>query len=100
MAKGERPFSENGAEPAEPQLVPYQPGAEVRLELEQTNFPAIMTPWEQEHLARSIILDDISAEQSDAEAVTRLRELPTEAFMRQWRAAWSRFGLRPGHMER
>ena len=91
VARGERPFSQNGAEPAEPQLVPYQPGAQVRLDLEQTNFPAVMSPWEMEHLANSIILQDLDPEESDAEAATRLRA-STIAFMRQWRAAWARFG--------
>ena len=88
VGRGERPFAENGAKPAAAELVPYRPGAEVRLETEHSNYPVVMSPWEQEHLARSLEQD--LGEGDTAEAVAFRAAL--SSFLRDWRVAWARYG--------
>ncbi len=88
VGRGERPFAENGAKPAAAELVPYRPGAEVRLETEHSNYPVVMSPWEQEHLARSLEQD--LGDGDTAEAVAFRSAL--SSFLRDWRVAWARYG--------
>jgi hypothetical protein len=89
VEQGEWPFAENGRTPAEPRHVPYQAGAEARLETERSNYPLVMDPWEQQLLSASLLEDlpENGAREDNrafAEAVNR--------FHQDWRVAWARYG--------
>ena len=90
VGRGERPFAENGATPAAAELVPYRPGAEVRLETERSNYPVVMSPWEQERLARSLRAGPGST--ATPRRPSRLPRGAELAFLRDWRVAWARYG--------
>ena len=92
VARGERPFSENGAAPAPTRHVEYQPGAQVRLETERSNYPVVMDPWEQRRLLESL-LEDLPENGAAAERAEFVAALTS--FHRDWRAAWARFGRAP-----
>jgi hypothetical protein len=46
-------WREGGSEPATARFVAHQPDARPELETERTNYPVVMSPWEQEILLRS-----------------------------------------------
>ena len=57
VARGSRPFAEDGGPAAAPRFVPFDPNRATSLETERANYPVVMSPWEQEGLARSIYSD-------------------------------------------
>ncbi len=89
VARGERPFADNGAAPAEARLVEFRDDAQVRLETERSNYPVVMSPWEQALLLREMF-DDLAPNGAGA-AIQELRAALDE-FARDWRVAWARFG--------
>ena len=91
VKRGRRPFADDGHRPAEPQLIRHRPGLEAALELEQHNFPSVISPWELRSLALDTVLDGLGG---DEEAAKRLREAVWK-FLQDWRAAWARFGPEP-----
>lgn len=93
VERGEHPFA-GGRDrtPDHPVLVPHRPGEPTRLEVEQHNFPAVMTPWEVERQVREVLYDGLAARPGGgADDLARFRA-STDAFVRQWRALWARFG--------
>lgn len=80
----------NGAKPVEPDLLEHRPGEAAGLEFERSNFPVVMSPWEQRTL-----MDDLLGELArsadgspDAEAIRGA----VERFMRDWLDTWAQHG--------
>ena len=57
VERGERPFSANGSEPQAAREIAHRPGEAVSLETERANYPVVMSPWEQQHLCRTVLAD-------------------------------------------
>jgi uncharacterized protein (TIGR03032 family) len=92
--RGTRPFGTDRTE-FRPVHVPHRPGEGARLEIEQHNFPGVMTPWELESLVRGVVYDGLAPRDPAAEAELHRFRGSTDAFVRQWRAVWARFGGTP-----
>jgi uncharacterized protein (TIGR03032 family) len=90
VAAGHRPFADNGEEAVEAEHVPYRPGAQVPVELERSNYPVVMAPWEQEKLGRWL-LEDLEPPSNGDGDQSALRDAIT-SLLHDWRAAWARFG--------
>jgi uncharacterized protein (TIGR03032 family) len=89
VARGERPFSPNGATPEQPRLVNFVEDARIGLETERANYPVVMSPWEQDLLMRSLF-EDLAPNGAATEAEQLRGAL--EAHSRDWRVAWARYG--------
>ncbi len=91
--RGARPFSpEPAGRPFTPALVPHRTGETALVEIEQHNFPAIMTPWELQTLVREVLYDGLAPRTPDADTDVRRFRGSTDALVRQWRAVWARYG--------
>jgi uncharacterized protein (TIGR03032 family) len=92
VRRGQRPF---GAEPAEPfreRPVPYREGESPALEFERTNFPVVMPPDEQRHLA-DWFLGELQEAGQHPRLVASLCER-VQRFLQEWKALWDRHGDR------
>jgi uncharacterized protein (TIGR03032 family) len=99
VARGRRPFAGGGEDGGfETRLVPYRPGAEVRLETEGWNFSPVMSPWELERLAADVVFDGLGETADHAADEAALRR-SLVAFTRQWRAVWARYGPTPAGLD-
>jgi hypothetical protein len=87
--RGERPFSDNGAEPAPARSVAYEPGAQVSLQTERANYPVVMDPWEQRVLFESL-LEDLPENGAREQRDTFVKAIWD--FHHDWRVAWARYG--------
>ncbi|MFC6041830.1 TIGR03032 family protein [Nocardioides hankookensis] len=96
VSRGTRPFAPDPtAAPFTPQLVPHRPGEVARVEIEQHNFPPVMTPWELETLVREVVYDGLAPRPGGTDADVRHFRGSTDAMVRQWRAVWARYGGGP-----
>ena len=90
VARGERPFAENESAPQEPRQVAYEPGKAIELQTERSNYPLVMSPWEQEALARSMF-GEIGSNGDATEAERSFRG-SLRSFLQDWRVLWARYG--------
>lgn len=89
VARGERPFGDNGDEPAPARHVPHEPGRDARLATERANYPLVMSPWEQGLLADSII-EELAADPEPGDASAFGAAI--DALRRDWRVVWALHG--------
>jgi len=94
VGRGSTPFAP-GNRDFDPRLVAHRPGQAARVEIEQHNFPGIMSPWELESMVRRILYDGLVAVDPEASQDERRFRGATDAFLRQWRAVWARYGDTP-----
>jgi uncharacterized protein (TIGR03032 family) len=88
VEEGAWPFATPPRPGAPARFVPWRPGAQSELELERTNQPVVMSPWEQARL-----LEPVLAEVGHEAAGAELRRTAMD-FQRRWRALWALHGER------
>jgi len=71
--------------------VPFRPGWEPVLPMESTNFPVVMSPWEQESLLGPL-LDDLQQAFTRKPSVGARLTTSLLRFRRQWANHWACFG--------
>ncbi len=89
VARGERPFGDNGAAPVPPRHVAHEPGRDVQLPTERANYPLVMSPWEQELLADAIT-EDLAADHEPGDE--RAFSAAIDSLRRDWRVVWALHG--------
>jgi hypothetical protein len=90
VGRAELPEASDEKSAVQPFFVPYVPGKKASLRLETRNFPIVMTPWEQESLATSMIADVQPQASPPIPVLERTRILHFE-----WHALWTEFGDSP-----
>lgn len=90
MAEGERPCAPPPHEIVTPRYLAFQPGGFPELEVEQINYPVVMSPWEQASLI-TLLVEELAASPGAAGAAMKLESL-LERFHRRWRSLWARYG--------
>jgi uncharacterized protein (TIGR03032 family) len=91
VERGERPFAVP-PRPARGELrVAFDAAASPTLRIEGSNFPRLMSPWEQESLLARLRGDWAAAGAGPPEAWRRLEE-ELQRFQRDWRARWAAEG--------
>lgn len=93
MAEAERPCAPPPHEIVTPRRLPFQPGVSPELEVEQVNYPVVMSPWEQARLI-TLLVEELAASPRAAGAAMKLEAL-LERFHRRWWSLWARFGTAP-----
>ncbi len=93
MAEAQRPCTPPPHEIVTPRHVPFQPEVWPELEVEQVNYPEVMSPWEQASLI-TLLVEELAASPRAAGAAMKLEAL-LERFHRRWRSLWARFGTAP-----
>ena len=93
VAQGHRPFGDNPSQPeVSPHELAYEEGRAVDLQTETSNYPLVMSPWEQEALREAMfgeLANLANGEGNEAEGAL-LRSLG--AFHQDWRVLWARYG--------
>jgi Sulfotransferase family/Aspartyl/Asparaginyl beta-hydroxylase len=75
----------------EPTFVPYNPDWQPEVVTERSNFPVVMTPWEQGKLI-DMLLDDVSrASDWSADDAQRVRRT-FQQLNRRWHGLWAQYG--------
>ncbi|HWG46792.1 MAG TPA: TIGR03032 family protein [Gemmataceae bacterium] len=90
MAEGERPCAPPPHEIMTPRRLLFQPEAMPELEVEQVNYPVVMSPWEQASLI-TLLVEELTPSPQAAASAMKLEAL-LERFHRRWRSLWARFG--------
>lgn len=93
MAEAERPCAPPPHDLVTPRRLPFQPGVAADLEVEQVNYPPVMSPWEQASLI-TLLVEELAVAPRAAGAAMKLEAL-LERFHRRWRSLWARFGTNP-----
>ena len=93
MAEAERPCAPPPHEIVTPRRLLFEPDASPQLEVEQVNYPVVMSPWEQASLI-TLLVEELAASPGAAGAAMKLEAL-LERFHRRWRSLWARFGTDP-----
>jgi len=90
IARSERPFDPSASKPEPAKMINFEPGKTPALAYEEENFPLVMSPWEQESLAKRM-LDGVSeADRTTSNYKMLLRGLGQ--LHQEWHALWTRFG--------
>ena len=93
VERGARPFASPPRLVTSDTRVDFDPDASPSLRTEGSNFPALMSPWEQDSLLRRV-RDDLEASAAGApDARLRLEE-ELRRFQREWRGQWAADGER------
>jgi uncharacterized protein (TIGR03032 family) len=90
VERGARPFASPPRLARNETRVDFDPALSPSLRTEGSNFPALMSPWEQEALLRRV-RDDLEAAAGAPEARLRLEEV-LQRFQRDWRGQWAADG--------
>ncbi len=88
VAKSYRPFA--SSDPAAPEFIAYAPDSEPTLQLENVNFPLVMTPWEQRCLVQDFFGELVQTD-DNKDQVTALRGM-LDHFQRDWWTLWAQHG--------
>ena len=75
-------------------VVPFMPGVTPELNLENRNFPVVMSPWELEHLL-NIVLDELADVPADTRAAFHSLHVVAERLLGEWRGLWATYGDSP-----
>jgi uncharacterized protein (TIGR03032 family) len=98
VAAGYRPFDPVEGRTGDPRAVEHVPGLSPELAFEQSNFPAVMTPWEMRVLASEVVMHGLSPA-ADPEAIEQL-QATLRNFLADWRAQWASDGGGPSGADR
>jgi len=74
-----------------PRFVAYRQGTSPLIETESTNFPVVMSPWEQQNLLSPIFADLHAHQGANKNLVLRLEKVLLR-FRRQWHNTWALHG--------